>query len=66
MKISYYYFTPQTSIEVWWKAPTQPNGAILGYKIVYTPPGANVTVDGASKLSHVITGLGGFYRDGLL
>ena len=49
--------TLQRNIEVRWRAPERPNGEIIGYKIVHTPPGANVTV-GAETLSYNIRGLG--------
>ncbi|XP_063687946.1 receptor-type tyrosine-protein phosphatase F-like isoform X2 [Bolinopsis microptera] len=46
----------QRNIEVRWREPERPNGEIIGYKIVHTPPGANFTV-GADTLSYNIRGL---------
>ncbi|KAL5250784.1 hypothetical protein ACHWQZ_G016502 [Mnemiopsis leidyi] len=44
------------NIEVRWRAPERPNGEIIGYKIVHTPPGTNYTV-GPDTLSYNIQDL---------
>ena len=51
------HITLQRNIEVRWRAPERPNGQIIGYKIVHTPPGTNFTV-GPDTLSYNIRDLG--------